>query len=249
MKYKIAFFLFDCFTNTIFKTFRNLRISGGPFKGMVYLSRSVGSSLTPKILGTYERELNNFIKELPRFHDGIDVGAAEGYYAVGLLKTKVCERVIAWETTDHGRELLSSLAEVNGVRGSLDIRGACSPENLNNELRSRVGIPTLMVIDCEGFEGPLLENIEDLLIHDCTMIIETHDMMNPGVHGRLLTKLSKTHQIIEVSPAKRSVTNISHSLPLPLRVFRIPIISRMAMSERRCAGIRWLLCSPLDKNL
>jgi len=31
-----------------------IKIMGGPFKGVNYIAQSVGSVITPKILGTYE---------------------------------------------------------------------------------------------------------------------------------------------------------------------------------------------------
>lgn len=248
MKYRIAFFLFDCLAAVLLGASRHLQILGGPFKGMSYHSRSVGSSLTPKILGSYESELYRFINKLPRFSLGIDVGAAEGYYAVGLLKSNFCERIIAWETSNYGRKLLARLADLNGVADSLDIRGACSPVRLADELQIRVGTPTLIVVDCEGFEGPLLEDLDAQYLAVCTLIIETHDMMNPGVHARLLHKFGKTHSVVEVAPAKRDISDLPKTLPLLLRMLRFPGIRRAAMSERRCPDIRWLLCTPLASD-
>ena len=62
-------------------------IINGPFKGMKYISESVGSCHMPKILGIYENEiypiLLNFLSNSDLF---VDIGAAEGYYAVGCAK-------------------------------------------------------------------------------------------------------------------------------------------------------------------
>jgi hypothetical protein len=59
-------------------------IINGPFKGMKYISESVGSCHMPKILGIYENEiyptLLNFLSNSDLF---VDIGAGEGYYAVG----------------------------------------------------------------------------------------------------------------------------------------------------------------------
>ena len=61
-------------------------VHAGPFAGMRYVDRSVGSCFIPKLLGTYERELAPKIERICRRQPGlvVDVGAAEGYYAVGL---------------------------------------------------------------------------------------------------------------------------------------------------------------------
>lgn len=244
MKYKIAFFLFDLLSAFVIGANRHLRICCDPFKGMLYLTKSVGSSLTPKTLGICEKELNRFIECLPRFSHGINVGAAEGYYTVGLRTSGVCEKITAWETTEHGRHPLASLAQMNDVSGSLEVRSSCSPPDLANELRNLSGTPTLVVIDCEGFEGPVLEDLDGALLACCTLFIETHDQMNPGVHGRSLAKLCATHVVVERTPEKRAASGLPQMLPLLLRVFRLPGFRRVAMSERRCPDIRWLLCTP-----
>src|SRR5438876_11547620 len=61
-------------------------VSNGSFRGMAYVPEAVGSSLLPKLIGSYEQEITPAIEEMvakrpPRI---IDIGAAEGYYAVGL---------------------------------------------------------------------------------------------------------------------------------------------------------------------
>src|SRR4051812_22623153 len=80
-------------------------VLSGPFEGMHYSDRSVGSAFFPKVLGTYERELHERIRAC--FQMGvrtvIDVGAAEGYYAVGLAMRIPGVQVVAFETEEAGR--------------------------------------------------------------------------------------------------------------------------------------------------
>jgi hypothetical protein len=53
---------------------------------MAYIPQAVGSALIPKLLGCYEAELHGVIAcALNTTYDTIiDIGCAEGYYAVGL---------------------------------------------------------------------------------------------------------------------------------------------------------------------
>lgn len=62
------------------------RILAGPFRGMKYIENSHGSAYLPKILGSYEKELHKFIPRIveEEYELILDIGAAEGYYAVGL---------------------------------------------------------------------------------------------------------------------------------------------------------------------
>ena len=72
---------------------RPTTVLNGPFRGMKYLSRAYCSAVLPKLLGTYECELIPAIDRLARSDADriVDIGAAEGYYAVGLaLKVPNC---------------------------------------------------------------------------------------------------------------------------------------------------------------
>src|SRR5215208_3855790 len=64
----------------------DLKVLSGIFAGMRYVRDAVGGQLYPKLLGTYELELVPVIQALNRKRVAriVDVGAAEGYYAVGL---------------------------------------------------------------------------------------------------------------------------------------------------------------------
>lgn len=111
----------------------------GPFAGMRYLDHSVGSAYLPKLLGTYERELAPVIEEMcatgPRLI--VNVGAAEGYYAVGLARRNPEARVIAFESDPSGRAALYRMARLNGVDAQIDIRGECDPVGLKAALQRR----------------------------------------------------------------------------------------------------------------
>src|SRR5262245_2169669 len=62
------------------------RIRGGPFAGMAYLDGVSEGSFIARLLGVYEAELHPHLDAI--MADGIDcvidIGCAEGYYAVGL---------------------------------------------------------------------------------------------------------------------------------------------------------------------
>src|SRR5690606_29129834 len=63
-----------------------LQITAGPFEGMKYLEQVAGSALLPKLIGSYESELHAALLDMTRRGHRliIDVGCAEGYYAVGM---------------------------------------------------------------------------------------------------------------------------------------------------------------------
>ena len=64
-------------------------VQTGPFAGMKYVCQSTGA-LCPKLLGCYESELHPAIaKAISRQPKNIiNVGCAEGYYAIGMARAK-----------------------------------------------------------------------------------------------------------------------------------------------------------------
>ena len=67
--------------------FTDLTVKNGPMAGLKYPSfSSFGSSIFPKLVGTYENELAPIINKLnaTQYKLIIDIGCAEGYYAIGL---------------------------------------------------------------------------------------------------------------------------------------------------------------------
>jgi len=92
-------------------------VAAGPFTGLRYIKGAVGSAYIPKLLGIYERELNGCVEKACalNFPLIVDVGAAEGYYAVGLARRNPKARVIAFEMEEKGRAKLAEMAQLNGI--------------------------------------------------------------------------------------------------------------------------------------
>ena len=82
------------------------KVAAGPFAGMRYITRSCGSKLAPKVIGCYERELHPAIENAIRgdYQRIIDIGCAEGYYAVGL----------AWRKSSPRKQDFNAIGEMVG---------------------------------------------------------------------------------------------------------------------------------------
>lgn len=91
---------------------------------MQYIDEASGSVLLPKILGTYESALIPWIVEAQNngYETLIDVGCAEGYYAVGFAKTCSGIQVFAYDLNPMARELCQILADTNSVLDRIEIR-------------------------------------------------------------------------------------------------------------------------------
>jgi hypothetical protein len=218
-------------------------ILAGPFKGMKYGDTEAQcSALYPKLLGTYEHELAAAIDAALARLPGlvIDVGAADGYYAVGFAFHNPGTRVIAYDQDPRARIELSKLAKLNGVADRVEIRGRCEPSDLR-DIRESSG---LMIVDCEGFEESILspENIAHL--RGWEFIVETHDGFTPGVTKLLAGRFAATHHV--------GIIDTVHDLD-KFDQIHVPLLEgldrrsadKLLGEGREHACLRWLVCHPL----
>ena len=88
----------------------------------------------------------------------INVGAAEGYYAIGLLRCLPTVRGSAFETEVSYHTGTAEMARINQVGlDRLEIHGTCDAPALCETLRRADRERTVAVIDVEGAERDLLD--------------------------------------------------------------------------------------------
>lgn len=215
-------------------------ILAGPFAGMRYGdTQAMCSALYPKLLGTYEHELASaFDEALARDYSlVVDIGAADGYYAVGFAFRNPSSRVIAFDQDPRARAELSKLAALNGVTERIEIRERCDPQ----DLAGFEGKSGLMIVDCEGFEEVLLTEERIGTLEKWDFIIETHDGISPEVTSTLKQRFEKTHRV-ETIEAVHDFDKLDH-LDVPL-LHGLPRRSadRVLAEGREHACLRWLVC-------
>lgn len=173
-------------------------IRTGPFAGMNYVVQSAEGALLPRMLGVYERELHS---ELAAFAERppetiIDIGCAEGYYAVGLARMMPQTTVHAFDIDETARRRCGLLAEANGVSDRVRVGGEFTGEDFARFAASR----TLIFIDAEGFEDDILRPDLYPALRSFDLIVETHPTAKPGVTERLIERFSATHDIKRLDP-------------------------------------------------
>jgi hypothetical protein len=204
-----------------FVAWHGLEVSGGPFAGLEYPDRTP-LSLLPKLLGIYERELHGAIEEAVRSRPEaiVNIGAADGYYAVGLALRCPGASVIAFEADPTQRALLSQVAGINHV--PLQIERDASLD----DLRTLAAYRTVFVVDCEGCEGALLDPDEVPLLRSSTIIVELHDFIDPGVGDAVVARFAGTHDIALIPTGPQ------------------PPARELALSEQRPGPMRWAVMTP-----
>lgn len=180
-----------------------LAVRRGPFARMQYPGHAaVGSTLYPKLLGSYERELHDTLERIVErpYATLVDVGAAEGYYAVGLALRMPDVAVIAFEAHALGRQTLQEMAALNTVAERVQVLGTATCANLA-ALRPRA--PILVICDCEGGEYELLDPAKIAWLRDADILVEVHQMH--GLDGRAVLKarFAETHDITAIEVRQR----------------------------------------------
>lgn len=184
------------------------RVMAGPFAGLRYVEEAVGASYLPKLLGTYEMELHEAIEAIVAAQPRrvVDVGAAEGYYAVGLAKRMPGTTVVSFEQNPTGRELHRRLVELNGVAAQSDIRGECTPETLAQCL-AEAEEPVAIICDVEGYEGVLMDPEAIPALRRATILIELHDVFQPGLSELLRKRFEASHDISDIVTRPRRLAD------------------------------------------
>jgi len=217
------------------------KVRAGPFKGMTYIDRSVGSAYFPKLAGTYEKEwmpeLENLING-NAFNSFIILGAAEGYFAVGVTwRTKL--PVIAFEP--HGDEAILELARANHVEPIVEISGTAHFQNLKDALARYDN--ALIICDIEGSECILLDPQALPDLTRTTICVEVHDCFLPGTGKLLISRFETTHQILRINATRRTRNDVTFPCPtLPFCDTRAHAAT--FLDEERPPGMYWLIMCP-----
>ncbi len=231
----------DATGNTLVNLFTNQVVLNGPFKGLKYPTlRSKSSSLYSKLIGSYEAELHTvFQNAIDKKYDQIlDIGCAEGYYAVGLaLKIKEA-KIYAFDIDAEALELTQNMAKENGVSDRIVVEKKCTADTLAH---FKFSSNSLIISDCEGFERFLFNasNIGNLVNTD--LIIETHDFVNINISTDLETLFANTHTLQIIS----SVSDVYKA-----KNYKYPEVEKLSLEtkyqiflEGRGVTDEWLILS------
>lgn len=219
------------------------RVVQGPFAGMRYIDHSYFSAYMPKLLGIYEKELNACVEAACDLKPDliVDIGAAEGYYAVGLALRNPQTPVVAFEMQPAGREALLEMVRLNEVEGRVDIRGKCEPGDLQNVLASAQ--KPLVVCDVESYELVLLDSEAVPALRSTHILVELHDFMHRGLAETLEKRFASTHRVTRIWQDEREMSEFPAST-LYTRLLPKSYI-RWAVSEWRPERMSWFWMEPL----
>ncbi|MES2664648.1 MAG: hypothetical protein V4712_01020 [Pseudomonadota bacterium] len=166
-------------------------VLSGPFQGMTYDVPASEGSRTARLLGVYEASLAPVIEAIiaRAYPLVIDVGSAEGYYAVGLARRMPGARVLARDENPKAQVLCATLAAHNRVQ--VDIGGRMD----HADFALCADQPTVIICDIEGAEGALLDPVAAPGLIHADILVEVHEGMQPGLLALLQARFAATHRI------------------------------------------------------
>ena len=196
--------------------------------------------VSAKILGTYERHVTDRLVGCANPNGVLlDLGSADGYFAVGALRAGLFSRAICFERSQKGRAALRAAATQNGVAERIEIKGdATEAAILAAVPKDAVGVA---LCDIEGGEFHVLTDA--VLQHLATLhvIIELHDFLveDGAAKKAALIDRAATHFTTEIM-----VTGATPISEFP-ELDRFDDDRRLlAFSEGREAATDWLVLHP-----
>lgn len=169
------------------------RVQSGPFQGMDYSVEAAEGARAARLLGIYEASLAPVIEEIVArgYEQVVDVGSAEGYYAVGLALRMPAARILARDASPAAQELCRSLAALNGVADRVQVGGLME----HGDFDLCHAAPTVVICDIEGAEDDLLDPVRAPGLTRADILVECHDGRVPGLSQRIADRFAATHQV------------------------------------------------------
>lgn len=219
------------------------QVAYGPFMGMQLNPTPFWHhyDLAPQILGTYEEHVTQKLVSFAQ--DGaegfIDIGAADGYFAVGMSFSKIFHKVYAFEIADAGRQRILQNAGRNRVSTSLIVRSEADVDSVREIVQS--GEKWVVLIDIEGAEFDLLSMEMLSVLCKCSIVVELHPWLVNGGEGDEAELIQRASSLFDVKLMRRETYR-----PNDFREFddfsdeeRLVVLG-----EGRQKNMRWMVLTP-----
>ncbi len=191
------------------------------------------TAVAAKLIGAYESELHSAIEEILELDLSmfVDIGCAEGFYVVGVMRRRPDVDVIAFDIDATARHMCRLTARKNGVTPS--IRREATLDFL-------AGLPDRAVVFCdaEGAEVMLLDPQKAPALARLPVLVEVHDFLQSGATDLLKLRFASTHSVREIGMSQRDPDAFPELAGIP------PGDRDLAISEGRGKAVTWLVMLP-----
>ena len=226
----------------LFEKHKNI-IAYGPFKGMK-LNKNIWWSKNDRItqtLGIYEEHILDKLIEFQGEGAArlIDVGAADGYFAVGMAYAGIYKEVFAFEIEKKGQERIIENAAENHCQSKIKVQGEANHSSIQDALDNEK-ISTVL-IDIEGAEYRFLDDEMLKLLSGNFVICELHPWASMNGNEFQNDLLSRSSKYFNLSIIKREYYNPNHFQEFEDFSDDERLI---AVSEGRRMNTSWMVLTP-----
>lgn len=214
------------------------KVRSGPFQGMYYENTTEWDDGNggARLIGSYEVELHSSLAlAVGRCPETVvNVGASDGYYAIGLARMLRDSAVYALDTNPACAPHIQKMALRNNTPNVSPLYGCKSPQSLDVGGRGR----HLFVMDVEGAERQLLDPLQCPLLKHSDIIVECHDFFDRDhpLHRIVGQRFIGTHDVYAIFPEIPNPNRYPFLNPLPLG------LRLMAVTNWRPMPTAWLAC-------
>ncbi len=221
------------------------KILYGPYRGTTIGNKYEWSNIdfSSKYLGTYESHIQNKIINLTKkkkFDFIIDLGAAEGFHIISLLKKNYFKKGLAFEIDKKSRKILEKNAKANNVHDRLSIFGEANFFSLIKNLKNLEQKKLFFLVDIEGNEYNLFNKHFCKEFSKSTFIVEEHpfNIVKKNVIRNFYKNITKYYKLEILKDISKDP-------------FKINILDKysddekyLMMSEGRPQTMHWLILHP-----
>ncbi len=122
------------------------------------------------------------------------------------------------------------LAKANGVHERIQMYGACDAEFLRRILNANGR--TLVICDVDGAEIEILDLKAVPLLSKVDILVETHDLLRPGITEELVQRFGESHEIERLDSQLRSTDDLPAEVTLSEELALAPWMNFAAVNSR-----------------
>ena len=227
----------------------NWQVGFGPFAGMKISPTGWWdqTDLASKILGFYEAEVLDVLLRLDkaRYPYFVDLGAADGYYAIGAAYSGMFRKSFCFEMSAQGRAVIQTNAALNQVSESMEVFGYADSD-FDKALPQIDPSTMVLLVDIEGGEFALFSDVVVERLKDATILIELHEFMVDDGAAKLdalIGRLQKHFKIGWLTTTARDLSGFECLQALN------DTDRWLLCSESRARLMKWVVCEPLSADL
>ena len=222
----------------------NYSVAYGPFKGMKFNPNSTWSKydLITQTLGVYEKHI---LEKLILFSKKqnlhfIDIGAADGYFAIGAAYSNIFKKVYAFDKSEISLKNIIINININGCRDKVVVKGEANYENLKKTIID-CNHCAVILIDVEGFEFELLDEKMLRCFSNSYVICELHPSLVSNGYEKQDQLLSRCKDFFNISTIQRETYNPNNFEELDMLSDEKRLI---VFGEGRSSNMKWLVLEP-----